>query len=400
MKKISIITGSELRQVQGVNYYIKSFIECNSLFKEVVVDKVYSSLQVLDVEAGDTMPIGADTGSREYAVRTCFRTFLRKLLTDKFYPFALFRYELNFYHNSHNSVIRYFEDYPDSDYIIFQEIGCAYYYFKLLNKYANNKKPKTSLVIHSEDDSGSMLMDRFTGWGRKDMKRRFDKRRDYVYSKIDKVIYISEKAYNNSILPVSKRGFVYNGSPNVNYTFNEISNKVIQFVCVGSFAGRKGQDKVIEALKILDSVLLSKLHVTFVGDGPELDKTKAKATEYNLNEYVTFAGRRNDVAEILRDKDVFIMPSLVEGLPMSAIEAMRAGLYLILTDTGGNMELCKDGCGEICTREPEDIVKHIISVINESVISKQQKENSRNRFIKCFSLDSMAKGYESLLESM
>ena len=59
---------------------------------------------------------------------------------------------------------------------------------------------------------------------------------------------------------------------------------------------------------------------------------KSLVTQYNLDDYVTFTGRRNDVADILNGMDVFIMPSLVEGLPMSAIEAMRAGLYLILTD--------------------------------------------------------------------
>ena len=100
MKRISIITGSELRQVQGVNYFIKSFLECNKLFNNVIVDRVYSSLQVLYIDKGDKMPIGADIAIKEYAIRGV-RTFLRKLLTDKFYLFALFRYELNFYHNSY-----------------------------------------------------------------------------------------------------------------------------------------------------------------------------------------------------------------------------------------------------------------------------------------------------------
>ena len=122
MKTVSIITGSELRQIQGVNYFIKSLIGCNSLFKDVFIKRVYSSKQTLKIDEGDRMPIGNDIGTREYAIRTGIRSFLRKLLTDKFYPFALFRYELNYYCNSHNSAVRYFEDNIDSDYIIFQEI--------------------------------------------------------------------------------------------------------------------------------------------------------------------------------------------------------------------------------------------------------------------------------------
>lgn len=399
MKKVSIITGSELRQVQGVNFFIKSFLECNCFFQGIVVDRVYSSLQVLRIDEGDTMPIGADLANKRYVARTRFRTFLRMLLTDKFYPFALFRYELNFFHNSYKSVKNYFKGKHCADYIVFQEVGCAYYYFKLIKK-KDMTHPKTALVIHTEDDSGSMLMNTFSGYGRKDMQRRFNKRRNYVYSQIDKVIYISKKAFMNSILPIEKRGLVYNGSPIISYTFDKTINNPIQFVCVGSFTGRKGQDRIIEALHLMSPSLLERIHVTLVGDGPELENMKDLAFGYGLGDYVTFTGRRNDISEILRDMDVFIMPSLVEGLPMSAIEAMRAGLYLVLTDTGGNAELCAEGCGVICTRDPQNIVSTVINIINGKVISNEQKQRSRNRFIKSFSLDCMAKGYEELLLNM
>lgn len=400
MRNISIITGSDLRQVQGVNYFIKSFLECNQYFKTIKVERVYSSLQVINVNENETIPIGVDSGTKEFVVRIGFRTLLRKLLTDKFYPFALFRYELNHYFNSTKSIKNYFNDNHPVDCLIFQELGCAYYYFKSIEKKAKGKLPHTVLVVHTENDSGSMIVGAFEGWGRKDMQRRFNKRRDYVYSKIDKVVYISKKAYNNSILPIDKRGFVYNGSPCLESVFKENDNSIIQFVTVGSFAGRKGQDKIIEAMSLMSSSLLKKMHLTLVGDGPELEKVKAKVVEYNLCNYVDFLGKRNDVPEILKKMDVFIMPSLVEGLPMSAIEAMRAGLYLILTDTGGNVELCEEKCGEICTRDPENIMKHMMNAIQGTVISFEQKRNSCNRFLSTFSLKSMAKGYENLLLSL
>ncbi|WP_027317947.1 glycosyltransferase family 4 protein [Bacteroides graminisolvens] len=402
MNKISIITGSELRQVQGVNYFIKSFIECNKSFKDIYVTKVYSSMQVLNIDNGDQMPIGEDQGTANYAVRTRVRTILRKILTLRFYPFALLRYEFNFYYNSSKSVKKYFDDNASTDYILFQELGCAYYYFRYLNRSSRLILPKTALVIHTEDDSGSMLMNTFKGFGRRDMQRRFDKRRDFVYSRIDKVIYISRKAYNNSILPVEKRGFVYNGSPDIPYSFvhPEFDVKKMRFVCVGSFVGRKGQDKILEAMKIMDSDHLKKMHVTFVGDGPELDNVKKQADTYRLTEYVTFMGQRNDVAEILKNMDVFIMPSMVEGLPMSVIEAMRAGLFLILTDTGGNIELCDKNCGYVCTRETQDILEKMCRVIDGAVISVEQKIHSRERFVKEFSLESMACGYENVLTNI
>lgn len=398
MKNISIITGSDLRMVMGVNYFIKSFIQCNDYFKDVKVNRVYSSIQTLKVDEGDQMPIGLDLGTMEYKSRRFVRIFLRKLLTDKFYPFALFKYTLNLRSVSRNSVERFIADNVPCDYIIFQEIGCAEYYFKHYADHPKTKGVKTMLVIHSEDDTGSMLMETFHGYGRKDMQRRYDEMRDFVYSRIDKVMYISKKAYNASIMPEGKKVFVYNGSPNIEYNITEKNSSKTQFVCVGSIEGRKGQDKILEALSLMDKDHIDRLHVTFVGSGTKEKITKQMAIDLGVQDSVTFMGRRNDVPEILKDMDVFVMPSTVEGLPMSAIEAMRAGLFLILTDTGGNAELCEEGCGVVCERTPKDIARKMYNAIDGYYdISLSQRRGSRNRFISAFSLEGMAKGYEKEL---
>ena len=93
MKNICLITGSDLRKVMGVNYYIKSFIQCNDFFENVRVNRVYSGSQFLKVDEDEEMPIGSDIGTTGYRIRRGFRTFLRNILTYKFYPFEKFRYE-------------------------------------------------------------------------------------------------------------------------------------------------------------------------------------------------------------------------------------------------------------------------------------------------------------------
>lgn len=400
MKYISLITGSELRMVMGVNYFIKSFLQSNEYLKGVKVNRVYSSLQTLKVDEGDEMPIGSDIGTAEYKFRRGVRTFLRKLLTDKFYPFALFKYELNYQSVSKKALKNFFEDDAPCDYIIFQELGVAEYYFKHCEKHPQTKVVKTMLIIHSEDDSGSMLLETFKGYGRKDMERRFRKRRDFVYEHIDKVMYISRKAYENSIMPEGKKTYVYNGSPVIAYSPVDRQDGLTQFVCVGTIDGRKGQDKILEALHLMDQKHLDRLHVTFVGGGTKETETRRMAADLGLEHYVTFTGRRNDVPEILRGMDVFIMPSTVEGLPMSAIEAMRAGLYLILTDTGGNAELCEDGCGAVCTRDAGNIMSVMSQTMDGMILNDKQKTNSRNRFLSHFSLECMARGYEEALKTL
>lgn len=400
MKNICIITGSDLRMVMGVNYYLKSFIQCNNFFKNVKLRKIYSGVQTLDIDKGEEMPIGTDIGTAEYKMRRGFRTLLRKLLTDKYYRFALFRYETNLRMVSKRAVESFFTDDSQCDCIIFQEFGVAEYYFKHIQEHQRAKKIKAFLVVHSEGDSRKSLLAKYSAKGNEVIQRHQIRRRDYVYSHIDKVIYISKRALNSSALPIEKRTYVYNGVPNIDYSFSNNVNDIIQFVCVGSIAGIKGEEKILEAIALMDQETRNKIHMTFVGGGQKLDETKEMASNLGISNVVTFLGVRKDVPQILKNMDVFIMPSITEGLSMSAIEAMRAGLYLVLTDTGGNCELCEDGCGVICTREPENILARMKEIIEGGILCKEQKEHSHNRFVKLFSTKGMAEGYERTLMSL
>ena len=74
-------------------------------------------------------------------------------------------------------------------------------------------------------------------------------------------------------------------------------------------------------------------HLLLCGTGPLLDEIKEKVQEKGLSERVSFLGMRNDIPEILQAMDVFVMPSLFEGLPFSLVEAQAAGLPCIVADT-------------------------------------------------------------------
>lgn len=71
----------------------------------------------------------------------------------------------------------------------------------------------------------------------------------------------------------------------------------------------------------------------FIGDGRDLDSLKAEVNERKLNDYVCFMGRRNDVHNLYKIMDFFVLPSLFEGLPTVAIEAQAAGTNCLLADT-------------------------------------------------------------------
>lgn len=101
--------------------------------------------------------------------------------------------------------------------------------------------------------------------------------------------------------------------------------------CVARFRPEKNQEFLLgilqELLKIEpDSVLM------FVGDGPTEENVKAKVYEYGFMNSVMFLGMRTDIADILQAMDVFVLPSLWEGLPVTGIEAQAVGLHCVASD--------------------------------------------------------------------
>jgi glycosyltransferase involved in cell wall biosynthesis len=113
-------------------------------------------------------------------------------------------------------------------------------------------------------------------------------------------------------------------------------------VVVATFKRQKGHQYLIEAAATLKRKY-PEFHLLFVGDGElKIDLEKSVA-ELNLDENIHFLGSRSDVPLILAASDMFILPSLWEGLPMALIEAMASGLPVIATKVSGTSEVMVDG---------------------------------------------------------
>jgi glycosyltransferase involved in cell wall biosynthesis len=85
------------------------------------------------------------------------------------------------------------------------------------------------------------------------------------------------------------------------------------------------------------------IHMALAGEGEQLDYLKNLAKELGITENVTFLGVRNDLPDLLAAADSVLMPSLNEGFPRTAIEAMAAGKPIIATRVGGTPEAIVDG---------------------------------------------------------
>lgn len=86
-----------------------------------------------------------------------------------------------------------------------------------------------------------------------------------------------------------------------------------------------------------------RLRLVMVGDGPLLARVRVLLDEAGVSQFAWLPGARDDVADILRDLDVFVLSSLAEGISNTILEAMASGLPVIATDVGGNRELVEEG---------------------------------------------------------
>jgi len=103
------------------------------------------------------------------------------------------------------------------------------------------------------------------------------------------------------------------------------------FINVGRLVHQKGLDVLLDALSRVQAPAAS-WSLTLVGDGGERAALERQAAETGLTERVVFAGYQNHPLEFLMQATVFVLPSRFEGMPNVLLEAMAAGLAVIVTD--------------------------------------------------------------------
>ena len=96
-------------------------------------------------------------------------------------------------------------------------------------------------------------------------------------------------------------------------------------------------------LRAACAVIGSHVDDAIAGDGPERERLVAKAAAVGVADRVRWLGHRDDVPALLAAADLFVLPSLNEGLPLAAMEAMLAGVPIVATDAGGTGEIVRDG---------------------------------------------------------
>lgn len=122
----------------------------------------------------------------------------------------------------------------------------------------------------------------------------------------------------------------------------EIPANGFVFLNVGRLESQKGQSVLLRAFQKI-SEELPDTYLVLVGEGSQTGPLQALVTELGITNRVKFLGQRTDIGACLEMSDVFVFPSLFEGLPLAPIEAMLKSLPCIVTSIDPVLELFADG---------------------------------------------------------
>lgn len=198
----------------------------------------------------------------------------------------------------------------------------------------------------------------------------------------------------------SKINMVYNG---INLKKCKVKTKYditdkIKITHIGRFSEQKNHIKIIESFKLVNNIYPNTI-LRLIGTGELQNEIIEKVKELNIEQSVEFLGEQPNVYSYLNDSDIFIFPSLWEGMPITLIEAMATGLPIVATEVGGIPDMIENNVsGLLVSNNKEDISKAIIKLIKDENL---RAKIGKNAFYssKKFSMQNMSNDYMRIYKS-
>lgn len=162
---------------------------------------------------------------------------------------------------------------------------------------------------------------------------------------------------------------------------------------------QKGLPYLLEAAAMVPEAVF-----VLAGDGPERQALEAQVHQLGISDRVVFLGYRQDIPDLLACCDVFVLPSLYEGLPLSVLEAMAAGKPVIATAIGGTDEAVVHGETGLLVpaAAAAAIAGAIRALLADPVLAQRLAAAGKARVQQQFSMETMVQRvtnvYDQLLE--
>lgn len=169
----------------------------------------------------------------------------------------------------------------------------------------------------------------------------------------------------------------------------------------GRFIQRKGINFLLSAWKkVVGNVADARL--ILLGDGPLLGEMKTLARELGIGDSVDFRGHVHEVPDFLRAADIFILPSLQEGMPNSLLEAMACGIAPVGTRIGGVVDIIKEGANGILADpgDSEGLAEGMLKLLRDKHLADAIALRSYETIRDHYHLDSIVPRYRDLYQKL
>jgi glycosyltransferase involved in cell wall biosynthesis len=179
---------------------------------------------------------------------------------------------------------------------------------------------------------------------------------------------------------------IYNGVDTLQFSPADRQERagdgVLRLLCVSRLTPRKGVGYLLEAVAMLkERYGGGKVRLSIAGEGDEKAALMRKAEELGIQDSVEFAGcvAHDDLPAMYRKADLFVLPSLNEGMSNTVLEAIASGLAVLATDTGGTKELVRDGENGflVAMKDARDIADKAALFLERPELVRTMGEKSR-----------------------
>jgi sugar transferase (PEP-CTERM/EpsH1 system associated) len=174
---------------------------------------------------------------------------------------------------------------------------------------------------------------------------------------------------------------------------------------VGRLAEVKNQGSLLEAIHILlkrRPEWRGSLRFVLVGGGALRERLEQQVMELGLDEVVWLAGDREDIPRLLQTMDIFVLPSLAEGISNTLLEAMATGLPVVATRVGGNPELIEHGSNGylVPVSDVQALAQTLQALIESPAARLRMGENGLRKIRQGFDWDSTLDAYLSVYDEL
>ncbi len=261
----------------------------------------------------------------------------------------------------------------------------------------NNKKIKTYAWVHSGMVSPE---DFFTSF-------RSVKEGKKAYYKFDRIAFVAQTALESF---VEKTGWadlnckVIHNAIDTNDIIEKskvecdlvINRDILNICSVGRLSEEKGYRRLIKSLHSIKECGYDKWHFYLLGQGSEELKIKEMISNLGLDDHISLLGFKSNPYKYVRQMDLFVCPSYVEGYSTAVVESIIVGTPVLTTDCSGMKEILDDEAGLIVDNNDDSLYDGIKQFLQNGELLSKYKIGAKHRG-DLFSIDNAIKEFEDFI---